>query len=229
MSRHDAIYQSNALLAGLAFFSISTIAGLFGWISYTTHKKFERTESFKTYCTKMQSLDYKQAIAKVKTPEDAAKYLTVFLSYQPDKKTFGIYDYIASFKRIHENRHDDCDGGAIAAAALLSDNGYPPLILVMYNYGSKRDAHAVFPYQENKRWGMLGINSKDCQWPTYDSIEEMVRTTGEYDSFYINNIAKICHNWIDNDINNLLSTKIIYAETSCIRGIYQRTIVPSPF
>ena len=67
-------------------------------------------------------------ILEIITPDQTKRYLTEYPSPKSDEANYGKEDYIASFKIIHKKGSDDCDGSALAAAALLHDDGYPPLM-----------------------------------------------------------------------------------------------------
>lgn len=145
--------------------------------------------------------DYKTAIKELKTPLEASIYCTKIIEYENDIKVYGKKDYWASFKHIHKNKKDDCDGGALAAAAILSDDGFPPYIAVISNEGIPVQAHAIFVYKTTKgKYGSIGINGFDCR-TGYDSIEELVGDMG-FSYFQIYNISKYNPDYIDNDKNN---------------------------
>lgn len=157
------------------------------------------------YINRIKGMSYTQVMKEIKTPAQAEKYLTTFLSYKKDRENFRVWDYAASFKRIHKNKSDDCDGGSLAAAALLSDDGYPPLQLIMYipkvlTNTNLRSGHAVFIYQENGKWGTLGIDKMDCQKPKYSSIEDIVKHY-EYFRFGVINIAEQYPDYTNNNKN----------------------------
>jgi len=120
--------------------------------------------------------DYRQAIEKIASPFEAWIYCMTALRYRndPERSAFlGGGDDWDSFRRIHERKGDDCDGGAIAAAALLSDDGYPPYILMLWDGDS---GHAVFVYrsEETKGFGSVGINLSDYHPPRHASLQELV-------------------------------------------------------
>ena len=92
-------------------------------------------------------LTWQEAIEQVQTPEQAQDYLNKHLFYEES----GHYD---SFKINHSDRHGVCLDYATAAAALLSDNNYQPLILEM-NDGEKY-SHVVFVYKLDGEYFALG-------------------------------------------------------------------------
>ena len=115
----------------------------------------QQMQETKTFATQT----FEEAMIQVTTPNQVREYLLNFLDYQKDAKNFGETEYMASFRVIHQNRSDDCDGAALAAAALLHDNGYPPLMLCMYEDDSS-NGHAVFVYNKEGEWATLGTHHK---------------------------------------------------------------------
>lgn len=123
------------------------------------------------------NLTWQEAIAHVKTPEGAKDYINWMRSRQ--KWDNGKHMY--SFKSIHEGAPVDCTEAATAAAALLSDDGYQPLELILAertkwsHNGFVIQAHTVFVYKQNGKFGSVGINDTDYVAPTYNSIDELTR------------------------------------------------------
>ncbi len=142
------------------------------------------------------------AIKQISTVEQAEEYLTKYLKYSYDKDNYGEEDYIASFKVIHERKTDDCDGGALAAAALLSDDGYKPLMLIMgtRNENKSWDGHAIFVYEKNGLIGCLGISKGDCIHPRFQSLEE-VTMYFKFNEYKLVNLDDIAPDWKDCDYN----------------------------
>ncbi len=145
--------------------------------------------------------DYKSVIKELKTPLEAKLYCTKILEYENDSVVYGKNDYWASFKYIHKNKKDDCDGAAFAAAAILSDDGFPPYVAILSKESTPDEAHAVFVYKTTKgEYGSIGINCSDCL-SGYSSVERLVIGLG-FDSFQIYNINKCFPDYTDNDRNN---------------------------
>jgi hypothetical protein len=92
-------------------------------------------------------LTWQEAIGYVQTPEQAQDYLDNYLQQFRE----GRYD---SFKVNHTDRKALCLGYAIAAAALLSDNGYPATILELDP--AREMDHAVFLYKSEGKFFALG-------------------------------------------------------------------------
>mgnify|MGYP001588538285 FL=1 len=165
----------------------------------------------KPIAEQVKNKSYKYVIKAIKTPEEAEKYLTEFLTYVSDSINYKKFDYIASFKKINQKGRDDCDGGAIAAASSLKDDGYPPLYLRMYMHHPLFGpllVHAVYPYQENKNsclWGSLGISEVDCKKPNFTSIKDLVKSFGFY-LYDLVNLDELYSNWTEKSIGD--GTKI---------------------
>jgi len=110
-------------------------------------------------------LNYLKIIKLINTPQEAAYYLKTHLNFKHTETC-------RSFKYIHQRRYGQCTEYAIAAAALLSDNNYPPLILHLY-YRSKKSTHAFFLYQDKrtKQWGILA--EKEVFLPIFKNPREI--------------------------------------------------------
>lgn len=153
--------------------------------------------------------NYKQVIKELSSPLEAAIYCTEFLKHggiDSDLKIYGEKDYWASFRKIHEKKIDDCDGGALAAAALLSDDGFQPYVLVI---NADCVCHAVFLYKDqNEKYGSMGINKTDINQPIFDSVDELARKLGrnmgcaEINNYEVFDISCVHPDFIDNDENN---------------------------
>lgn len=134
-----------------------------------------------TSCASVESLvnkqyynsesDYKKVIKEVDSIDEAVAYCLNYLEYWSDKEQYGKECWV-SFKRINKSGKDDCDGGAVAAGALLSDNGYSFTVLCMDN---EQVGHAVFLYKENGKYGSIGINKCDCNSATFGTIDDLVK------------------------------------------------------
>ncbi|MBN1827644.1 MAG: hypothetical protein JW884_00660 [Deltaproteobacteria bacterium] len=155
------------------------------------------------FLKRLESMSHTDVISEISTPWQARQYLLNYLSYASDRDTYGEEDFIAPFRRIHAMRRDDCDGGALAAAALLSDNGYNPLMLCMYSNEhtlERKGGHSVYIYPEGGKWATLGIRPHDCNPPVFDSVEEIVRFYG-FQKFAVVNIEEVCPDWIEGASN----------------------------
>lgn len=149
--------------------------------------------------------DYKTVIEELKTPLESLVYCRVILESKNDIEVYGKEDHHASFKHIHENKKDDCDGGAIATAAILSDNGFPPYVAILSNPGEKK-SHEVFIFKTKKgEYCSTGKNISDYQ--LYPNIEDLKEAIGRglnkrYKEMVIYDLSKVYPDFIDNDKNN---------------------------
>lgn len=168
----------------------------------------EPSEKFKNSPSKQLSRRYYQDIMdSINTPEQTKVYLLDYLHYENDLVNYRG-DYFASFRKINEKGSDDCDGGAIAAAALLKDNGHPPLFLRMKKEG-RNFSHAIYIYQKDGLWGGLGIRESDCFKPQYKTVEELVKSK-DYDQFEVMNLDSLFPDldWTKEDIGRRGGKKI---------------------
>lgn len=119
-------------------------------------------------------MNYQESIEYVQTPVQAQKYCDWLCS-----RPTGVFDegkYMSGFKKTHEGRSPvDCSEVAYAAAALLSDNEYPPLIIAFTPFRFlKSKGHALFVYKEQGNFGSVGIEPGDFQHPVHESLESLV-------------------------------------------------------
>jgi len=120
------------------------LSGAVIW-TYSVHardisKDFEKINHYK-------NISYLEIIAEVDTPQKAEWYVRNYII--PKKK-----ERLDSFKVLHKNRKGDCADATIAAAALLSDDGYLPTYLEMTN-STGTSKHGVFVYQQNGKLVLL--------------------------------------------------------------------------
>lgn len=146
--------------------------------------------------------DYKTAIKEIKTPEQTTDYLEKYLKCK-DTQTW------RSFKYIHQRRDALCAEYAFAVAALLSDNGYPSLILHVYfevKPGEEQSTHACFVYKNENKWGTLGIEGENSPGAIFANLEEVCQYIEKNHDRKI--VAYILHNlegynFIDGDESDI--------------------------
>lgn len=149
---------------------------------------------------------HKEVVAVLKTALEAIVYNLELLEYKKDIETFGKRDYHASFKHINENKKDDCDAGAIAAAAILSDDDFPPYVAILETPDIK-EAHEVFVYKtESGKFGSIGINDSDCLF-NCDNLEELrveicKGLKHKHTKITVYDLGKRYPDFIDNDKDN---------------------------
>ncbi len=105
-----------------------------------------QSKTKKEYSQDYSNLSWKEVIRKIKTPEEAQRYLDVHFRYENE----GKYE---SFKLNHKDREGVCFDYALAAAALLRDDGYPSTILELTGDGPD---HTVFLYKKGEKYCVLG-------------------------------------------------------------------------
>src|SRR3989338_2360511 len=144
---------------------------------------------------KLQKMDYKEVIKMIKTPKEAEWYIRNYIIQDDDNA-----DVAKSFRVLHETRKGDCSEGVIAAAALLSDNGYPPTWLFLEDNKREKENHGVFLYKKNGKWGTIGINARDNSPPRYNTLDEIAKEIG-YDKCKPKELKEYGYNiwtpWID--------------------------------
>jgi len=122
--------------------------------------------------------DYEDMLSEVKDIRDTEIYCTKMLKKLPnanilDREIYGERDYWASFKESYSKGFGDCDDGAIAAASLLYDDGFPPYFLLL---NGKRQSHIVFLYKsKEKKFGTIGISDIDCIRPTHKNLSKVLK------------------------------------------------------
>jgi len=117
-----------------------------------------------------QGMGYQEMVEDIKTPEEAGWYIEHYIAKE-ENASLEAY----TFRETHERRKGDCSEAIVAAAALLSDDGYPLYALFFRSPldVEKFPRHVVFVYQENQKWGSLGLNVIDRQKPVFSTLEEL--------------------------------------------------------
>jgi hypothetical protein len=116
-----------------------------------------------------------EVVREVKTWRQAGEYILTHLKYLDDEKVAYNYPDYMPFKTIHESGFEDCDGGAVAGAALLSDNNRYQCFNMVFSNDSTGIGHAVtLVYDEvTQKFGSLGINKGDIIEPQYSWCDEI--------------------------------------------------------
>ncbi len=149
--------------------------------------------------------NFKEAIKEIDSIEKAEIYVQNYLFYKKDIINDKEVEYYACFKKIHERKTDDCDGMAIAAAALLSDDGYPAYLLRLYE--NFKEGHVVFLYKVNGKFGSIGHTNQDNYPPRFNKVSDLVKKISKgmeanYKRYEIINLSKYNKEFIDVDINH---------------------------
>ena len=154
-------------------------------------------------------LTSEEVIKYIKTPKKVQHYLDHHLET-------GEFEKGESFAENHLDRKGLCIDYALAAAALLSDDGYKANILILSQRNTP--SHALFLYKENDHFGVLGNSSIPAR---YGSINELVKAISEknYWDFYKYAIVDLDATFPDKDwIDKSVNFKLYYPKpTSFIR------------
>ncbi len=163
--------------------------------------------------SKIRKGSYEKAIEAVSTPAENKSYILTSIIYKPKE------NYTPSFKKIHETREGDCDNATLAAAALLSDDGFKSYMLVFYGEGNNENTgHSVFLHKtKDGYYGINGINISDNKIG-FKSIDEIVNYMDESNpdynlsKFIIFDLEEFSPDFIDNDRNNYILDERNYIE-----------------
>ena len=146
----------------------------------------EKHDSFEP--TNESSIDYskiswKEAIKCVENPDQVKDYLKRHFSYKKVKK-------LHSFSKNHLDREGDCSDYSTTAAALLSDDGYDPYVLVTSG-DTASSRHATFLYKTSNGYGILANGpSLKAQYRGIDDLVLAINKSMDtkYDSYFIANL-----------------------------------------
>lgn len=140
-----------------------------------------------------------QIVLEAQTPEDAYLRIGMDIAFSPDNdKTLYSGDRWSSLAETYSTRTGDCEDGAIAFAAMLSNNPEYEvrLILLKRNPAIKIPGHMMAVYQERQlgTWGYVSFNEgtetgvgSAMENPLYGSIDSAVReyNNGSFVSYQI--------------------------------------------
>lgn len=108
-------------------------------------------------------------VQRLKTPARVQRYFTS-LSY--NRETNG--GTMRSFRELFKRGEAHCLEAAVAAAVILEQHGYPPLLLDLESQDLLD--HVVFVFKENGRWGSIA-RSRDRglhgRKPVYRSVRDL--------------------------------------------------------
>lgn len=130
----------------------------------------------------------REIIVQCDTPEKVQKFLDgLAYNYEEDGAT------LRSFRRVVRDGVAHCMEGALVAASVLREHGYPPRLLCME---AKDIDHMIFPYRDG--FGLLGAvaQSRDPNLrgrkPQYRTLRDLVMS---YYPYYFN--------YFSGDLNDL--------------------------
>ncbi len=117
-----------------------------------------------------------QAISLIQTKEQAVEYLT-WLNKRKNTKAIES-GFCSPTQVIEKNCKLDCASTALLFSALLSDNGYPS-IAILIGARSATD-HMLFLYKLTDKFGTLCLNSTvEFIQPTFSDIDSLAQTISE--------------------------------------------------
>jgi hypothetical protein len=136
---------------------------------------------------------------KLKTPRQVQKYLRG-LPYNHEKKGETLFSSEKALRRgsLH------CFEAAFAAAAILEQHGYPPLVMSLE---SKDDLdHVIYVFKQKGRWGSIGLSRdhglhgrapryrslRDLAWSYYDPY---IDKTGMINGYQIAHLDDCKADW----------------------------------
>lgn len=119
-----------------------------------------------------------------RTPRSVQKFLSSFpYNWEREKTT------LRSFREVIKRGEAHCLEAALAAAVILEQHGYPPLLL-SFESQDKLD-HVIFVFKQNGLWGAVA-RSRDIglhgRKPVFKSIRQLVWS---YFDPYIDNTGRI--------------------------------------
>ena len=142
------------------------------------------------FVKRMKSMSYLEVLASVTTPAKVKRYVRECLAYEYDTDVYGD-DYWASFRVIHARKRDDCDGGAIAAAALLNESKYEVYLLKVQESKENGSAHMVCVYETNEGlFGCISITERECMTQEKDLTTILSLFGKEFDEYRLKNVSK---------------------------------------
>jgi hypothetical protein len=114
----------------------------------------------------------RRVIGRCHTPEAVQRWIRS-LSYNYEHAGLTM----RSFRGVVRNRTAHCLEAALAAATVLEQHGFPPLLLDLESQ-DKLD-HVVFAYRRRGRWGAVGGSRDQGLWgrrPVFRSVEALARS-----------------------------------------------------
>ena len=152
------------------------------------------------------ALNWQEAIDYVQTPEQVQDYLENHFRYDDNESGLAVVGLFSiggkgeTFKYNHTKKRGICFDYSTVAAALLSDNGYPPLILILRD--GPFEGHAVFLYRNDFGFRALGQTPMPSRYEEfsginglkyYNSVNHLARSLNEeygvhFTQFYIVNL-----------------------------------------
>jgi hypothetical protein len=113
---------------------------------------------------------------------------------------------LKSFRQVLETESAHCFEGALFAATVLKEHGFPPLILSLEDDDID---HMVMPYVRKNRWGAVGQSSKHTPYlkkrdPHYPTLQDLVASYAvnygsklnmKFRGYTVENLDTLDKNW----------------------------------
>jgi len=160
-------------------------------------------------------LNYKEAIKAVQTPDQVqGDFFEKYFYFDQDEiKEHVIGPFVVSkrlkgesFKYNYNKKKGVCLDYATCAAALLSDNGYAPLLLSLRD-NSSTEGHMVFLFKD-KETGLFGALGSTPMFGDYFTVKDLVKDFEpkhgwKFDKYAIINLDDKFpnHEWIDGSVD----------------------------
>jgi len=212
--------KSSAVLAVLFTLLAVTIVLLLGQAMALSNTLAEQS-----HYKELGKENLSQIKAQINTPQDVIKFRDANFHYITDIAQYGKEEYVASMQTFYNHSwNGDCEDFAITIAGLLADNGYAPTTLSLVRNASSQEkaeygmsnssgflGHRIYVYQENGKWGAIGVSSSEDRAPVYENMTSLVASlnTGE-NSQYPYQLAQV------NPLKNLSAE---YPSSLWINGI----------
>ena len=145
-----------------------------------------------------------KVIKKYNSPEKVQEFLLKEIEYD-DKDT------IYSFRKVVKDKKAHCLEGALTAATILEQYGYPPLILDFHSPDGLD--HVLYLYKKDGKYGAIGKSRCPRRMerkPRYKTVEDLISTyykpymdrpNARIKSYAIVDLRKLKVNWRTSEKN----------------------------
>ncbi|MBS3107337.1 hypothetical protein J4468_00300 [Candidatus Woesearchaeota archaeon] len=155
-----------------------------------------KTKKCKSDKKGIDEMNYREAICYIQTIPEVKDYLKNYMKYEDKIRA-------ETFNMNYSDRKGVCIDYVICAAALLSDNGYRPLALLMKNEGDKQAKHAIYTYKVKNKYGGIGNSLLTGEFETLDELVKGLNNENNhhYGYYCIVDLDEIYPEkiWIDGD------------------------------
>lgn len=170
------------------------LIGLTGYITGFTllydeseKRRTQTLQEFPREVRRFTSLPYE--IDEIKTPVQARRWLDENLTREKDPVLYNADDFYAPCGLAYQKGKGDCEDYAICAAALLQGDVQQSYLAVLGNWEGNEyiaergswyavnpstDLHAVYVYQVDGKWGLIGVKHSEFEEPIFATPEEVL-------------------------------------------------------